>query len=51
MRTAAGKRSVGPAVLEEGLESVHAFAEAASCMERSAGILILAVADNECAVV
>lgn len=50
-RTAAGKRSVGPAVLEEVLESVQAFAVAAFSVERSAGILILAVADNECATV
>jgi transcription initiation factor TFIIH subunit 3 len=50
-RTAAGKRSVGPAVLEEVLESVQAFAVAACSIERSVGIVILAVADNECATV
>lgn len=50
-RAARGLLSVGPAILEEVLFSVQAFAVAASSIERSAGILILAVADNESAVV
>jgi transcription initiation factor TFIIH subunit 3 len=50
-REAAGKRSVGPAVLEEVLESIQAFGNAVVSIERSAGLIILAVADNESAVV
>lgn len=50
-RTAAGKRSIGPAVLEEVMSSIQAFAVAVNSVERSAGLLIVAVADNECAVV
>jgi transcription initiation factor TFIIH subunit 3 len=49
-RTAQGKRSVGPAVLNEVLESIVAFAVAASSMERSAGIIIIGVADQTSAI-
>jgi transcription initiation factor TFIIH subunit 3 len=50
-RAASGKRSVGPAILEEVLESVQAFASAYSSLERDAGLLIIAVADGETALV
>jgi transcription initiation factor TFIIH subunit 3 len=50
-RAAQEKRSVGPAILEEVLESVQALAVAVSSIERSSGILVLGVADNESAVV
>jgi transcription initiation factor TFIIH subunit 3 len=49
-RTAQGKRSVGPAILHEVLESIVAFAVAASSMERSAGIIIMGVADQTSAI-
>lgn len=51
-RKAAGKeRSVGPAVLEEALQSVAAFGSAYLSLERTAGLVILAVADNASAIV
>ena len=50
-RTAAGKRSVGPCVLEEAIESLLAFGSAVLSMEREAIFLVVAVADNESAVV
>jgi transcription initiation factor TFIIH subunit 3 len=50
-RLAAGKRSCGPATLEEVLLAVQAFASAYGSLERSSGLLIVAVADNEAAVV
>jgi transcription initiation factor TFIIH subunit 3 len=50
-RLAAGKRSVGPATMEEVLLAVQAFASAYGSLERSSGLLIVAVADNEAAVV
>ncbi len=50
-RAASGKRSVGPAILEEVLESVQVFASAYSSLERDAGLLIAAVADGETALV
>jgi transcription initiation factor TFIIH subunit 3 len=50
-RAAAGKRSVGPATLEEVIESVLTFASAANSIERDAGFIFIAVADNESAVV
>ena len=46
-----GKRSAGPAVLEEVLVSVQAFLIAASNLERHAGIVVVAVADSESAIV
>lgn len=45
------KGTVGPVVLEEVLQSVQAFAVAAASLERSAGLILIAVADNESAVV
>lgn len=50
-RVAAGKRSVGPAILDEVLESIQALASAVLNIEREAGLLIIGVADNESAVV
>lgn len=50
-RSAQGKRSVGPAILEEVLEAVQAYASAFCGIERDAGLIIIAVADNESAVV
>lgn len=50
-RAASGKRSVGPAVLEEVLEAVQAFGSAYSSLERDSGFIVLAVADGESAVV
>jgi hypothetical protein len=49
-RSAQGKRSVGPAILEEVLEALQAFASAACCLEREAGLIIMGVADSEIAV-
>lgn len=49
-RAAQDKRSVGPAILEEVIESVLAFAVAARSLERAAGIVIFGVADNQSAV-
>ena len=48
-RAAAGKRSVGPVVLNELLESVQAFGRAFAS-EPGAGLLVVGVADNESAV-
>lgn len=50
-RQAAGKRSVGPATLEELLRAVQAFATAFGSLETGAGLLVIGVADNEVAVV
>jgi transcription initiation factor TFIIH subunit 3 len=50
-RVALGKRSVGPAVLEEALEATEAFASAFCSIEHDAGLVLIAVADNETAVV
>jgi len=50
-RGAAGKRSIGPAIIEEVLEAVQAFCSAYSSLERDSGLLVLAVADGESAVV
>ncbi|CAB9527745.1 transcription factor IIH subunit 3 [Seminavis robusta] len=50
-RLAQGKRSVGPATLEEVLRAVQAFATAFASLERTSGLLIVAVAHNETAVV
>jgi transcription initiation factor TFIIH subunit 3 len=46
-----GKGSVGPAVVEEVLAAVLAFCNAIYSLERDAGVIIVAVADNESAVV
>ena len=46
-----GKPIGGPAVLEEVLLSLQAFLLAARNIERHAGIVVLAVADNESAIV
>lgn len=50
-RQAAGKRTVGPVILREVLESAIAFASAACSIERNCRISIFAVADNESAMV
>lgn len=50
-RAAAGKRSVGPAILEEVLESVQAFGSSFCSIERDASLVVFAVADNESGVV
>ena len=49
-RAAQGKRSMGPAVLEEVLSSVQALVVAALSMEQEAGIVILGVAGAESAI-
>jgi len=49
-RAAAGKRSVGPVVLQEMLESAQAFASAFGTIERESGLVVMGVADNETAV-
>lgn len=50
-REAAGKSSIGPAILEEVLDAVQAFSSAFTSIERESTLIILAVADNESAVV
>ena len=50
-RLAAGKRSVGPATLEDTLAAVQAFAGAYSSLEEDGVVMVIAVAANECAVV
>jgi transcription initiation factor TFIIH subunit 3 len=50
-RQEAGKRSVGPATLDELLRAVQAFATAFGSLERGSGLLVIGVADNEVAVV
>ena len=50
-RLAAGKRSVGPATLEDALASVEAFAGAYASLEEDGVVMVIAVAENECAVV
>lgn len=50
-RLAAGKRSVGPATLQDALASVEAFAGAYASLEEDGIIMVIAVAGNECAVV
>ena len=50
-RAAAGKGSVGPAVLEEVLDAVQAFGNAVKSLERDACLIISCVAGNETAVV
>ena len=50
-RAAAGKGSVGPAVLEEVLDAVQAFSNAVLSLERDACPIISCVAGNETAVV
>jgi transcription initiation factor TFIIH subunit 3 len=51
-RTAAGKRSVGPAILEEALDSVMAFGNALlCCLERDSAFIVIGVADNETAII
>lgn len=50
-RLAAGKRSLGPATLEELLSAVQAFASAFVSLERDSALLLVAVAGNEVAVV
>jgi transcription initiation factor TFIIH subunit 3 len=49
-RTLQNKRSIGPAILEEVIQSLCAFFIAVSSMERNAGIIVLGVADNESAI-
>lgn len=50
-RLAAGKRSIGPAILSEVLEAVQAFSSAFCNIERDSGLIVIGVADNETAVV
>ena len=50
-RTAAHKRSVGPAVLGEVLEAIQAYSSAFCSIERDSGLIVIAVADNEAAIV
>jgi transcription initiation factor TFIIH subunit 3 len=50
-RFAAGKRSTGPAKLEECLSAVQTFCSACTNLERDAVMLLVAVATNEVAVV
>ena len=50
-RVAAGKRSVGPATLDEMLASVQAFASAFGSIDRDAALVLVAVAGIRCAVV
>lgn len=50
-RLAQKKRSIGPAILEEVLRAVQAFSTSFGSLERSSGLLIVAVADSETAVV
>ncbi|KAG7338233.1 transcription factor Tfb4 [Nitzschia inconspicua] len=50
-RLAAGKRSIGPARLEECLSAVQCFCSAASSLEKDAVTVLVAVAASEVAVV
>ena len=50
-RLAAGKRSVGPATLEDVLLTLHAFAGAYASLEQDNVLMVIAVASNECAMV
>ena len=50
-RLAAGKRSTGPATLEELLSAVKAFASAFQSLERDSALLVVGVAASEVAVV
>lgn len=49
-RLAAGKRSAGPATLDEVLNSTVAFASSFTCVEKDCGIVVIGVADNETAI-
>lgn len=51
VRLAQNKRSAGPAILEDVLESIQALCSAICSIERGAGISLIAVADNESAIV
>lgn len=50
-REAAGKRSIGPATVEEMLSAVQAFSSAFGSLERDAALVLVAVAGNHSAVV
>jgi transcription initiation factor TFIIH subunit 3 len=50
-RLAAGKRSVGPATLDELLSAVQAFSSAFVSLERDSALIMVAVAGSEVAVV
>ena len=50
-RSAEGKRSVGPANLEDLLSAVQAFSSAFSSLERDSALILVAVAGSEVAVV
>lgn len=50
-RLAAGKRSVGPATLEDVILTLQAFAGAYANLEQDNVLLVVAVASNECAMV
>lgn len=50
-RLASGKRSVGPAILEEIIDSILIFINAiVCCLERNAAVMVIGVADNETAI-
>jgi transcription initiation factor TFIIH subunit 3 len=50
-RLAQGKRSVGPAILEEALVATRSFVGTFSSLEKDSVVVIVAVAASECAVV
>lgn len=50
-RLAAGKRSMGPATVDEMLSAVQAFCSAFGSLERDAALVLVAVAGNQSAVV
>jgi transcription initiation factor TFIIH subunit 3 len=50
-RLAAGKRSVGPATLEDVLSTLSTFAGAYASLEQDNVLIVIAVASNECAMV
>jgi len=50
-RLAAGKRSLGPATLDELLSAVQAFASAFGSLDRDSALVMVAVAGNQTAVV
>jgi transcription initiation factor TFIIH subunit 3 len=51
VRLAAGKRSAGPATLEDVLSTLSVFAGAYASLEQDNALIVIAVASNECAMV
>jgi len=49
-RLAAGKRSIGPAIMDELLSAVQAFGSAFSSLERESALVLVGVAGNHAAV-